>query len=685
MPYACIFVPDFPVEAILRAEPELRSQAVAVLEGRPPQQKIFGVNPKARGAGIQTGMTRLQAEACPDLVLRCRSAAQEDSAHAALLECAKSFSPRVENTLPDTLVFDISGTDRLFGPPTQLARTVAQRASSVGLEANVAIASNPDAATLAARGFSGITVISPGKEEARLNNLPLEVLLTIAPGLDPAHSAELLETFGRWGIRNLRALNSLPPLALSERMGQTGLRLQELSRGAISRTIVPVELPVVFEETTELEYPLVLLEPLAFLLGRMLDAVCIRLSDRALATQELHLKLDLETGIHLGDEDDFIMEEQRFNPGLPTEKSGLQHHPADCENADFPWTQTFEEELATGVLAHRASNRATPYATINSTDDAGSDDEVHSISDFPSTPNVSSAAEKRRFSGAFVPAKRTGGQPRHSQPEPQLPLTCHSEDDGLASEESEIAKSRRGAKGEHPFPAQRSSTFTRTLRLPVPMLDAKIFLKLFQLDLKAHPPGAPIQKITLTAEPARSRPGQAALFLPPTPEPEKLELTLARISGIVGEQNVGSLEMLDTRNPNGFRMQHFNPFVTEHKKISKPNGNLKNKENGDTGRPDNRIETALVTALRIFRPHLPAMVTLRDGRPAHIACQKNKAVHGEVIWQAGPWRSSGDWWEKEAWARDEWDIALQTSTAVLLYRLVRDLLAGKWFLEGTYD
>jgi protein ImuB len=62
---------------------------------------------------------------------------------------------------------------------------------------------------------------------------------------------------------------------------------------------------------------------------------------------------------------------------------------------------------------------------------------------------------------------------------------------------------------------------------------------------------------------------------------------------------------------------------------------------------------------------------------------------------AGPWRSSGDWWDQDGWARDEWDIAIPTTVAGLqssvashalsLYRLVYDLLSGGWFVEGTYD
>jgi protein ImuB len=87
----------------------------------------------------------------------------------------------------------------------------------------------------------------------------------------------------------------------------------------------------------------------------------------------------------------------------------------------------------------------------------------------------------------------------------------------------------------------------------------------------------------------------------------------------------------------------------------------------------------------MFRPRLSATVTLRDGKPALISCPKKKEVQGEVIWQAGPWRSSGDWWQQTPWARDEWDIALQTASGIALYRLVRDLLAGRWFVEGAYD
>ncbi len=553
--FACIFVPDFPVEALLRAEPELRSRSLAVLEGKAPLQKVFAVNENARRAGVSQGMTKLQIEACSGLVLRARSLPQEAAAHAALLDCAQSFSPRVEAVGCDTIVLDIAGLQPLFGPLPKIARALARRASHLGLESSVAVAGNPETATLAARGFSGVTVIPEGKEAEQLGSLPVEVLFENST----QESAHLLETFSRWGIRKLRDLAALPDVALSERLGQAGVHLQALARGATSRTLVPVEPPLIFEEVVELEYPLVLLEPLAFLLGRLLEQLCARLEARALATQELRLQLELENG----------------------------------------W-QT--EDIST-------NNGETG-----------------------------------------VPAR--------------------------------------------PSRAQARQSFQRTLRLPVPLLDPKTFLKLLQLDLKAHPPGAPIVKIRLAAEPVRPRAAQNGLFLPPAPEPEKLELTLARIASIVGEDKVGSLELLDTHRPQGFRMQRFapsEPFSPQRHRNTVKNAIVKNQMGNQRSKAkDSSVSLCLcgddlVTALRIFRPPVDIAVAIQDGKLAHITCPRNKAMQGEILWAAGPWRSSGDWWEKEGWARDEWDIAVQGESDIALYRLVRDRLGGRWFLEGTYD
>ena len=201
-----------------------------------------------------------------------------------------------------------------------------------------------------------------------------------------------------------------------------------------------------------------------------------------------------------------------------------------------------------------------------------------------------------------------------------------------------------------------------------------------QLDLNAHPPGAPIATIHLSAEPVRPRAAQNGLFLPPSPEPEKLELTLARIAGIVGENKVGAVQMMDTHHPQAFQMRR---FVLEDVRPQRSQTSAAKAENFPPSCPQSK--DGMVTALRIFRPPAFATVSMRDGVPARITCPKRKQIDGEILWGAGPWRSSGDWWEREGWSRDEWDIAVQQESGIALYRLVRDLLSGRWFVEGTYD
>src|SRR5262249_17963726 len=146
---------------------------------------------------------------------------------------------------------------------------------------------------------------------------------------------------------------------------------------------------------------------------------------------------------------------------------------------------------------------------------------------------------------------------------------------------------------------------------------------------------------------------------------------------------------LDTHRPEGFRMQHFalKPFSPQKRRGSGKNNSYLAVQHlsMNSARPCLRDEEDLVTALRIFRPALGVSVTVQDGKPAGITCPKHKEMQGEILWAAGPWRSSGDWWEQEGWARDEWDIAVQGKTGIALYRLVHDLLGAGWFLEGSYD
>jgi len=206
-----------------------------------------------------------------------------------LTALAFEFSPLVEQTAPDTVTLDVSGLERLFGFPQDVAAAIARRAAEIRVKVHIALAANPDAAICAARGGvpsgPGISIVPQGDEAKFLGPLPLTLL---------APSPELLETLERWGIRRFRDLAALPPLGIAERLGPEGLRLRELARGEADRKLVPLDPPLEFEDQIELEYPVELLEPLAFLLARLLNGLAARLATRALATDELRLRLKLE-------------------------------------------------------------------------------------------------------------------------------------------------------------------------------------------------------------------------------------------------------------------------------------------------------------------------------------------------------------------------------------------------------
>jgi protein ImuB len=303
MAFASIHVPNFLVQAAVRAEPRLRARAVALVDGTPPIWNVVAANEAALQAGIELGMAKSQAAQFCAVEIRQRSRLQEKSAHAALLDLGASVSPRMEDTAPDTIILDIAGLTSLFGNEENIARQLMRHASSLGLIAHVAVSSNLEVAFHAARGFSGITLIPPGEEAKRLCRLPVRALLP---------SAEILETLERWGVRDCAALAALPLLQLSERLGQEGVRLHELARGASLRSIALAEPAVHFEEEMALDFAVAELEPLAFLLGRLLDQLCARLEARALAACAIRSRFDLEDSF----EKDFQVLSKNYSPKL---------------------------------------------------------------------------------------------------------------------------------------------------------------------------------------------------------------------------------------------------------------------------------------------------------------------------------------------------------------------------------
>jgi protein ImuB len=196
----------------------------------------------------------------------------------------------------------------------------------------------------------------------------------------------------------------------------------------------------------------------------------------------------------------------------------------------------------------------------------------------------------------------------------------------------------------------------RVLKPAAPSADPRTWRTLLLLDLEAHPPDEAIAKVAVRAKTTPARVVQFSLLDPAQPSPERLAETLARLQEWTAAGRAGTPALLDTHRPEAFVMGTFSPAAPA---AAPP-------------------PSAPRLALRVFRPPLPAYVSLRDGEPAFVSAA---GIRGAVVDRAGPWRASGDWWDV-AWSREEWDVSLGGAG---FYRIFRDRMREAWFVEGEMD
>jgi protein ImuB len=206
------------------------------------------------------------------------------------------------------------------------------------------------------------------------------------------------------------------------------------------------------------------------------------------------------------------------------------------------------------------------------------------------------------------------------------------------------------------------ATHTCTIRPSLPVNEKKVWIKLLHLDLEAHPPQAAILALTLEAEPGSTSKVQLGLFSPQLPEPSRLDVTLAQIRGIVGDENVGRPLLKDTYQPGGFSME---PFTIP----SGPSSVIPARQSR--------------SAMRKLRPVDPVPVTVQGQRPkAFFFRQKHYIVEHTY----GPWLISGDWWQPSLWGFEQWDLVARAQDRTLLCCcLVRNRIEDCWQMAGLYD
>jgi len=213
----------------------------------------------------------------------------------------------------------------------------------------------------------------------------------------------------------------------------------------------------------------------------------------------------------------------------------------------------------------------------------------------------------------------------------------------------------------------------RTLPLPAPMRDAKTLRTLVLLDLETHPPDAPIDTVRVLIEPTPGRVLQWTLLERAQPAPEQVSTLIARLSALMGDTHVGSPRLVDSWKPGAFEMSAF----AAEGRYGETSPKLASKAPASEGGAE------VPSALRRFRFPIPTRVTVQEGRPIRVTTDRQGFSSGAIAQAAGPWRTSGEWWQDgQAWDRDEWDVAMTDGT---IYRLVVERGVGQWFLEGIVD
>ncbi|HEY3860733.1 MAG TPA: DNA polymerase Y family protein [Verrucomicrobiae bacterium] len=285
--FAVVQLPDFFLQAALRPEPELRGQAVALVDARLAKPVVVEPTAAARRQGVEAGMTPSQAAArCPGLAVRNRNAAQELCAAEILLQTAFAFSPNIESTAPGVCTLDLTGL-----PLQTEAAARAWAAKLLGalarfnLDARAGFGPNPGLAWLAARAAAPALWLADPKKF--IFDMPVSAL---RPPM------EILQALDLWGVQTIGNFAALGKDQIAARLGQEAVQLLETIE--TRRPLKLVSPPVEFAERMDFEREIETTEALLFVLNRFIGQLALRLDAVYLVVAELHLRLALASGDH---------------------------------------------------------------------------------------------------------------------------------------------------------------------------------------------------------------------------------------------------------------------------------------------------------------------------------------------------------------------------------------------------
>jgi protein ImuB len=224
--------------------------------------------------------------------------------------------------------------------------------------------------------------------------------------------------------------------------------------------------------------------------------------------------------------------------------------------------------------------------------------------------------------------------------------------------------------------------YERCFKIPQPTNDIDLLFRMLQTHLENFTSEHPIVAVALDAQPVKPAAQQFGLFETALRDPNQLSETLARLTGLLGADRVGTPVLEETHRPDAF---HLEPFSWQVDPASSQVGAIDlfgfpSHHSGQAGQALNRpvlSERLPRAALRRFRPSSAASMLLDENNPAHL---RSVEISGKVAAQKGPYAISGNWWDEKAWSRAEWDLQLENDVLVRCHESEET-----WELDGIYD
>ncbi len=320
--FAAVFLPEFGLQSVLRAEPELHARPVALVEGDTSKGVVREATAAALVAGVCAGMASPQALArCANLMFKARSIPAEKAATQVLLQTVYAFSPHLEATADGVCTVDLRGLGFECGarnaecgmaavaaqgsfafleklaaqgagngkkartPLEEWASNLITALAVAHLHAQLGVAATPDLALMAARAARPVLVV----EDARqfIGALPVEAL-------EPP--VEMMEVLRRWGIRRVGEMLALGKENVAERLGAAAVEVFDRAAMDTARPLDVVMPADTFEERMDFEVEVETLEPLLFVLRRFVEQLAARITLHYRVVSELRLELMLGSG-----------------------------------------------------------------------------------------------------------------------------------------------------------------------------------------------------------------------------------------------------------------------------------------------------------------------------------------------------------------------------------------------------